>query len=137
MIAKGNTRFTVYQNLIALVVMLPLLYILTKTYGAIGASFVWLIVNLGYVLISIPLFHRFFLKGQLFIWFRRDVALPLVTSLVLIATIKAIQIQFDLKFTLPGLTCILLAATCIYILIIPELRLAVKAMAKTDLKNVR
>jgi O-antigen/teichoic acid export membrane protein len=130
MIAKGNTRFTVCQNLIALVIMLPLLYILTKAYGAIGASFVWLIVNLGYVLISIPLFHRFFLKGELLTWFKRDIALPLITSLALIATIKTVQLQLDLKFTLIGLASMLLAATSIYMLVIPELRFALKVIVK-------
>ena len=122
MLAKGNTRFTIYQNLIVIIIMLPLLYFLTKTYGALGASFVWLIVNAGYVMVSIPVFHHFFLKGELMRWYKSDVALPLITSIALVLGVKLLQMQFDLKFSLLGLTSVLLGITLIYTLIIPELR---------------
>ncbi|MBK6521002.1 MAG: oligosaccharide flippase family protein [Sphingobacteriaceae bacterium] len=122
MLAKGNTRFTIYQNLIVIIIMLPLLYFLTKTYGALGASFVWLIVNAGYVMVSIPVFHHFFLKGELMRWYKSDVALPLITSIALVLGVKLLQMQFDLKFSLLGLTTVLLGITVIYTLIIPELR---------------
>lgn len=131
MLAKGNTRFTIYQNLIVIIIMLPLLYYLTKNHGALGASFVWLIVNAGYVLISIPVFHHFFLKGELMTWYKSDVALPLIASLVLVLGVKLLQMQFELKFTLLSLTSVLLGITLIYTMIIPELRTFLNKIIRT------
>ena len=131
MLAKGNTRFTIYQNLIVIIIMLPLLYFLTKNHGALGASFVWLIVNTGYVLISIPVFHHFFLKGELMNWYKSDVALPFIVSLVLVLGVKLLQMQFELKFSLLSLTSVLLGITLIYTLIIPELRTLLNKIIRT------
>jgi O-antigen/teichoic acid export membrane protein len=126
MLAKGNTRFTFYQNLIVVIIMLPLLYFLIRTYGAIGASFVWLIVNTGYVLISIPIFHHFFLKGELLNWCKNDVALPLITSIALVLGVKLLQIQYDIKLNLLNWLLAVIVISFIYSLIIPELRSILK-----------
>jgi O-antigen/teichoic acid export membrane protein len=131
MLAKGNTRFTIIQNLIVIIVMIPALYFLTKNYGALGASFVWLIVNAGYVLVSIPLFHNFFLKGELFNWYKNDVALPLVVSAALVLAIKFLQLQLDLRLTVFGLSAMLLGITLVYVLVIPELRSALHKFIRT------
>ncbi len=132
MIAKGNTRFTIYQNLIAIVVMLPLLYFLTRNYGAVGASFVWLIVNVGYVLISVPVFHNFFLKGEFLNWLKNDITLPLLASFVLMFGIKFIQIQTNFVFSLPGLILMLIGVAAAYMLIIPELRSSLSTAIKRN-----
>lgn len=130
MIAKGNTRFTIYQNLIAIAVMLPLLYFLTKNYGAVGASFVWLVVNVGYVLISVPVFHNFFLKGEFFNWLKNDIALPLIVSFILMFGIKTIQTQMGFAFSLTGLILMLISVAAAYVFIIPELRFALSTAVK-------
>lgn len=131
MLAKGNTRFTIIQNLIVIIIMIPTLYILTKNYGALGASFVWLIVNAGYVLISIPIFHNFFLKGEWFPWLKNDVALPLAVSLALVVALKFAQVQLDLKLTLWSLSVMLIGISAIYVLIIPELRSALNKIIRS------
>jgi O-antigen/teichoic acid export membrane protein len=130
MLAKGNTRFTFIQNLIVVIVMIPALYFLTKNYGALGASFVWLIVNVGYVLVSIPLFHKFFLQGEFFNWFKSDVAVPLIVSAVLVVAIKFLQLQLELKLTMLSLSAMLLAITLAYVVIIPELRFELTKIIK-------
>lgn len=132
LLARGNTRFTIYQNLIAAVVLVPMLFWLTNLYGAFGASLVWLIVNAGYVLITIPIFHRLFLKGELWSWYKNDVTLPLIVSGTLLLAAKYIQVYF-----LPGINrvefAILLAfAVLIYVIIIPDLR---KLSMKLKLKQ--
>jgi len=123
LLAKGNTRFTIIQNIIAATVIFPLLYILTKRYGIIGASYAWLILNMGYVLISLPIFHYYFLKGQLIIWFKNDIALPLVTSGILISTARWIQIKYDIEITGLNVSALLFTIMTMYVFIIPELRM--------------
>ena len=122
LIAKGNTRFTIYQNTIAAVVLMPLLFWWTTKYGAIGASFVWLSVNAGYVLISIPVFHQLFLKGELGNWYKKDVALPFLAAGLLALGAKYFQMQIFPEISIIFLIMLLLFVLLIYVIIIPELR---------------
>ncbi|HKC37693.1 MAG TPA: oligosaccharide flippase family protein, partial [Chitinophagaceae bacterium] len=122
LLAKGNTKFTIYQNIIASVILVPLLFWWTGKYGALGASFVWLSVNIGYVLITIPVFYRLFLKGELGNWYKKDVALPFLVSGILALAAKYFQMQMlplpDWKY----FGIMLLVLFIIYGLIIPEMR---------------
>ncbi len=123
LLAKGNTRFTIYQNLIVVAIITPLLYYLTRNYGIKGASFVWLFVNVGYVLISIPIFHNFFLKGELLRWYKNDIALPFFVSAILITGAKLIQLRFNLTLDIFSLTALVFIVMTLYVFIIPEFRM--------------
>ncbi len=122
LLAKGNTRYTIYQNIIASVVLVPLLFLWTKRYGAIGASFVWLTVNAGYVLISLPIFYRHFLRGELSRWYKKDIALPFLASGILALGAKYFQVQFVPDIGIIYFLLLLLFVTALYVFIIPELR---------------
>ena len=122
MLAKGNTKFTIYQNLIAAIILVPLLFWLTKTYGAVGASFVWLIVNSGYILISMPIFYHKFLKGELWKWYKNDLALPLFTAAILVICAKFFQIHILPEIHIIYFLILMLSTLAIYLVIIPELR---------------
>lgn len=84
-LAHGWTRFSIYKNLIASAFLVPLLLALVDLYKGIGAAIVWLILNLGYLAIEVPIMHRRLLKGEMRIWYRRDIIRPLlpVTLVVL------------------------------------------------------
>ena len=88
LIASGWTRFTIYQNSIAAIILVPLLFLLTNKYGALGATFVWVIVNAGYIFISQPIMHRKLLKNELFTWYWDDILVPMLPSLVVVVLIK-------------------------------------------------
>lgn len=122
MLANGNTRFTIYQNIIASIILIPLLFWWTNLYGALGASFVWLTVNAGYVLITIPIFHLLYLKGELIKWYRNDVAIPFIMagSLALIA--KIFQTALFPSISILLLALVLLLCLTIYAVIIPDTR---------------
>lgn len=99
MIASGWTRFTLYQNTIAAVILVPLLFVWTNLYGAVGATFVWVAVNAGYIFISQPMMHRRLLKNELATWYLHDTLLPLLPPLIV--TLSA-RLLFD--YLLPGTT---------------------------------
>ncbi|MFL5763455.1 MAG: oligosaccharide flippase family protein [Bacteroidia bacterium] len=122
MLAKGNTTFTIYQNIIASVILVPLLFILARYYGALGASFVWLIVNAGYVLISIPVFHMKFLRGELLNWYRNDISRAFLFAFILTAAVKIFRVECIAVINIPLLAGILLFALAVYVLAMPDLR---------------
>jgi O-antigen/teichoic acid export membrane protein len=75
------TRLLFYQNLITAIIAIPLLLWATQTYGGIGAAMVWLTQNIAYIALVTPFMHRKLLKGEMGIWFRQDVAMPLCGAL--------------------------------------------------------
>ncbi len=119
-LAKGNTKYGLYQNIIAAIIIVPLLFWWYGKYGALGASFVWLTVNAGIVLISIPLFHHLYLKNELWNWFKKDVFVPLFVAAILVGGAKFFQQQFFNSVSVFTLGILVLAISTVYIFIIPE-----------------
>ena len=81
-IAYGWTSLSVYGNMIALIVLIPLLFYLTSKYGVIGGALPWLFLNLGYFIITISFMHLKILKHEKWKWYFNDVGIPLFTCLV-------------------------------------------------------
>jgi hypothetical protein len=66
-----------------------MLIVLTKMYQGLGAAFVWLLLNVGYVAICVPLTHRRILRGQVRRWYLDDVGRPLLIASVIVASARA------------------------------------------------
>ena len=81
-LAHGWTSLFLYQNLISLILLVPLLVILTRVHQGIGAAYVWVILNAGYVLVVIHIMHHRILRGEQRQWYVRDVGLPTVAALL-------------------------------------------------------
>jgi len=87
-LAYGSTRLAFYQNLIAVVLFVPSVWWLAHHYGGVGAAAAWAVLNLGYVLISIPIMHRRLLPGHAGIWYRRDILPPVTAALLVVGIAK-------------------------------------------------
>lgn len=95
-LAHAWTKLALYTNLIACLVMVPLIYFLVIHYGALGAASAWVILNTGYVLISIQIMHSRLLKGEQWRWYFNDVAVPLLSALI-IATFWRLLIPSEMS----------------------------------------
>lgn len=80
-LAYGWTRLVFYSHTLAVIVVAPVLYFMSLRYGGLGAAWVWLILNCGYVVLSLPMMHRRLLPGHLRQWFMMDVGAPLAAAL--------------------------------------------------------
>ena len=81
-LAYGWTKFALYQNLIAVTILIPLLFWATLVWGAVGAASIWVILNSGYVIFSIQVLHTRLLKKEKWSWYFRDVGPPLLSAFV-------------------------------------------------------
>lgn len=77
-LAAGWTKLPLYQNIVAVIILLPCLFWATMRYGAIGAAWIWIAVNAGYVLIGIQVMHLQLLPGEKLRWYVQDIGLPFV-----------------------------------------------------------
>ena len=109
-LAHGWTRLAFYQNVVAVILLVPLLILGTRLYGAIGAAIIWPILNTGYVLIGIQLMHRRLLKSEKSRWYFQDVALPMIGSIT-VASLARLWLPAGMSNSLNLMW--LLAITCL------------------------
>jgi hypothetical protein len=76
-LAHGWTRLSFLKNVVAVILLVPLMIWLVRHYGAAGAATAWIILNSGYFLFEIPIMHQRLLKKEMGQWYIYDVALPL------------------------------------------------------------
>jgi len=117
-LAYGWTRLALSANLIAIILLSPMIVFMTLQYGAVGAASVWVILNIGYVFISIHFMHRRLLPLEKWSWYWNDVSLPLIAS-ILISGLGRIVIDGHISQFI----------TIIYLIIISISTLAITAIS--------
>lgn len=68
-LAYGWTRYGVNISIAALVIMLPLIIAMTIKFGVMGAAATWVILSIGYFILSIPYLHQRCLPSMLSRWY--------------------------------------------------------------------
>lgn len=79
-LANGWTNLGVKINIAAIAVLIPSILWVVPIYGAIGAAWAWVALNIGYLVFAIYFMHRRLMKTEKWNWYREDVAIPLVAA---------------------------------------------------------
>jgi O-antigen/teichoic acid export membrane protein len=79
-LAHGWTSLTVKVNLASVTVIVPTILLVTPLYGAVGAAWVWAILNLCYVLIAVQFMYRRILTNEKWCWYMQDILIPLTAG---------------------------------------------------------
>ena len=87
-LAFGKPHFGLYTNLLLIMLTIPALYVGVERAGAQGAAWVWVMLNGIYVIVGIPVMHRWLLRGHFLRWLWRDVILPLLVAFVVILLMR-------------------------------------------------
>ncbi|HMW40302.1 MAG: oligosaccharide flippase family protein [Saprospiraceae bacterium] len=74
------TRLSVYKNLIALVILLPGLYLSVLGYGISGAVWIWFLLNLFYFVLEIPVMHGRILRSEITKYYTHDTGWVMLLS---------------------------------------------------------
>ena len=100
-LAHGWTSLTVSTNIVAVLFVIPAILIVTPRYGAAGAAWVWVGLNVGYILFSVQFMHRKILQEEKWRWYFQDVLIPLIPAAIallglslLIGIVKNSWMQF-------------------------------------------
>lgn len=102
-LAFGWTKLSFFKNIIAIIIIVPLIIYLAQHYGPIGAAFAWLILNLGYLFFEISVMHARLLKREKKRWYLQDVFVPLIVSVLIVYFGKYILGAHQLTPILMGL----------------------------------
>jgi O-antigen/teichoic acid export membrane protein len=76
-LAHGYLRLGMFFNLVGVVFLLPMVLFGALHFGVTGAAAGWLILNVGYVAVGIPLIHRKLMRGNTWRWYGHDHLVPL------------------------------------------------------------
>lgn len=126
-LAYAWTQLAFWINIVAITILVPLLILLCRMYGALGAGIVWVLLNAGYVLFTIQLMHRRLLKNEQWQWYVHDVGLPLVLALLPALLGRwAMPPSLPLPWKCTAIACIWLVSTLLAGLTLPEVRLRLR-----------
>lgn len=85
-LAYGWTKLGFYQNVIAIIILIPSIIYFTNLYGAYGAVWCWTVLNICYMLFSMPVMFSKYLKTEQWKWYWNDIIKPLFYAMgILIA----------------------------------------------------
>ena len=82
-LAFGITKIGFWQNVIAIIFLIPFMIYATLHYGAIGGALSWVILNFSYTIFGMQVMHRMILKKELKKWYLIDVGLPLLLAIII------------------------------------------------------
>lgn len=80
-LAHGWTSLAMNTNVLAVGVLIPAIFLVVPHYGALGAAWIWVALNAGYVLITIQLMHLRLIPEEKWHWYLTDVLFPLSGAL--------------------------------------------------------
>jgi O-antigen/teichoic acid export membrane protein len=84
-LAHGWTKLAFYQNLVSVILFIPIMFVLVQAFGKEGAAVAWLLVTIGYVFIGIPLMHRKILQREMKAFYINDIGIVFMMCIVGVA----------------------------------------------------
>ncbi|MDQ3228542.1 MAG: oligosaccharide flippase family protein [Pseudomonadota bacterium] len=77
-LAHGWTSLALKTNLVAVLLLVPAIIWVVPQNGAVGAAWIWVALNVGYILIAQQFMHAKLLRHEKWAWYGKDVLLPLL-----------------------------------------------------------
>jgi O-antigen/teichoic acid export membrane protein len=137
-LAFGWTKLTVKMNVVAVALLVPLLFLVVPKYGGIGAAWVWVGLNAGYLLFGIYFMHLRVLPSEKWRWYGQDVITPASAAL---ATALACRYCMPSRAsTMIEILVLMLTSACVVIaaaLVSPLVRAPLAAHILAAAKHVR
>ena len=94
-LAHGWAKLGLYQNIIAILFLIPSIIYLTNHYGVSGAVWAWLILNVFYILFSMPVMYRKILRSEKWKWYWNDMFLILISLLIMAVLLRVLFNYFQ------------------------------------------
>jgi O-antigen/teichoic acid export membrane protein len=79
-LAHAWTSISIKTNIVAVCILVPAILWVVPVYGAIGAAWIWVLLNSGYMVFGIYFLHRRLLRTEKWRWYFQDVGVPLAAA---------------------------------------------------------
>jgi O-antigen/teichoic acid export membrane protein len=94
-VAYGWTGLVIKVNLVALAVLIPSILLLVPRYGPIAAAWIWVALNLSYLVITPALIFRRIQRGEQWRWYRDDLARPAAAACLILGLARLVPFSPD------------------------------------------
>jgi hypothetical protein len=88
-IASGWPELSVRLNIVASVVLVPAMIVAAQRFGGRGTATVWLLLNVFYLLVGVPLMYRRLLPAEQTKWWCADVIAPAAAATLVVLACRA------------------------------------------------
>lgn len=85
-LTHGLIKLSVITNSVAVAMLVPAMFYVVPTHGAKGAAWIWVALNVCYVLVVVKFLLSKLLSGEQWTWLVRDILVPLGAATVVCAT---------------------------------------------------
>ncbi len=137
-LAYGWTKLTIKMNIVAVALLVPMLFLVVPRYGGIGAAWVWVGLNAGYLLFGIYFMHLRMLPSEKWRWYGRDVIVP--ASAALATALACRYCMPNRASTMIEILVLVFTSACVVIaaaLVSPLVRAPLGAHMLAAVKHVR
>ena len=137
-LAYGWTKLIIKMNFVAVALLVPMLFLVVPRYGGIGAAWVWVALNAGYLLFGIHFMHSRLLPSEKWRWYGRDVIVP--TSAALATALACRYCMPNRVSTMIEILVLVFTSACVVIaaaLVSPLVRAPLGAHMLAAVKHVR
>ena len=94
-LASGWSMLAVKINLVAVIILVPVISWITPQYGSIGAACIWVVINAGYLVFGIHFMHLRLLPLEKKKWYIWDLLIPSFSAMVVVLISYFIHPQLD------------------------------------------
>ncbi len=109
-LAHGWTSLSIYINSVSVVIILPALLWVTPRFGAEGAAWVWVSLNMARAILGMHFMFRKILTTEKVKWYLEDILFPLGAALLVGIVLKGVSLKIDaalLQYLLLGVAQLL------------------------------
>jgi O-antigen/teichoic acid export membrane protein len=131
-LANAWTHLALRQNIVAVCLLAPLIYIFATRFGLLGAAAAWPLLNLGYIAISAPIMYRRLLSREMSRWYIYSVFLPVTAAAIYFwvarVAVDTLNIRSSKSLVVIAVIIIFIISFPLLSFLMPEIRLKLFAI---------
>ena len=94
-LAYGWTGFAIKVNTVAVILLVPAIFLVAPRYGAVGAAWIWALLNFGYVTVGMHFMYKKLLQNEKWAWYWNDISKQFFISFCLMLFIRMLAADFS------------------------------------------
>jgi len=90
-LASGWTSLTLKTNLFGVLILVPAIFLVVPKYGALGAAWIWVVFNIGYLIITAQIMYQYMLSEDKWNWYGADILIPALGVVLIVMSFQIVK----------------------------------------------
>lgn len=106
-LAYGWIRFAIVAMGMSVLVLMPAIYFGVSAYGVMAAPAIWIVFNICYLVLALPMMYRRLLPTEMWRWYVQDILVPAFAVLVVVGIAHLLAPVPQLAHSLQGMVILI------------------------------